>query len=190
MGRGTTKINLCEASLVFQCWTSELPILDEEGYEFGGWYYDEEFTLPANSGDKLTSNTKLYAKWTLITYSITYITNGHGDDVIVDGLLSIPDKLLKLKDENYVFEGWYLDEELTVKAETGIVMTENVTYYAKWLEASTDFSKQKESVVYNLSSGGYLDGKVEEQWLCATPASIKFEDTGIGNLPSGIKVLF
>lgn len=141
---------------------SELPILDEEGYEFGGWYYDEEFTLPANSGDKLASNTKLYAKWTLITYSITYITNGHGDDVIVDGLLSIPDKLLKLKDENYVFEGWYLDEELTVKAETGIVMTENVTYYAKWLEASTDFSKQKESVVYNLSSGGYLDGKVED----------------------------
>lgn len=150
------------ANLFVKSIPDELPILEEEGYEFGGWYYDEEFTKPVSSGDKLTADTKLYAKWTLITYSITYNTNGHGENIIVDGLLNIPNELIKLKDENYVFGGWYLDAALTVKAETGIVMTEDVIFYAKWLNESYDFSEQKESVVNNLSAGGYLDGKVED----------------------------
>ena len=139
---------------------NELPILEEEGYEFGGWYYDEEFTKIAISGDELTSDTKLYAKWTLITYSITYNTNGHGEDIIVNGLLNIPNELIKLNDDNYVFDGWYQDIALTVKALTGIKMTEDVILYAKWLDESPDFSLQKDSVKNNLSANGYLDGKI------------------------------
>ena len=38
-----------------------------DGYEFGGWYKDEECTTPWNfSTDRITEDTVLYAKWNLI----------------------------------------------------------------------------------------------------------------------------
>ena len=41
-----------------------LPILEAEGYDFGGWYLDNAFTQVAQAGDTITSDTSLYAKWT------------------------------------------------------------------------------------------------------------------------------
>lgn len=42
-----------------------LPTATKSGYEFKGWYYDEEFTRPAGSGWKKgeTGIKYLYAKW-------------------------------------------------------------------------------------------------------------------------------
>lgn len=40
-----------------------LPVLSMDGYEFGGWYYDEEYTKQALDYDTLTSDVVLYAKW-------------------------------------------------------------------------------------------------------------------------------
>ena len=139
-----------------------LPILEEEGYTFGGWYYDNEFKNKANPGDKLLTDTKLYAKWTLTTYKITYVTNGHGDDVVVEGLLVIPDELLELKDAGYTFDGWYLDSELKTRVESNVEMSSDITLYAKWLDQSNDFSTQKEEEKYNLSATGYLAGKITD----------------------------
>ena len=48
-----------------------LPSLNEEGYNFIGWYYDEELTNPVNQGDKLENNVTLYAKWEKVTFDYT-----------------------------------------------------------------------------------------------------------------------
>ncbi len=41
-----------------------LPVLEADGYEFGGWYLDETFETAAAAGTALTANVTLYAKWT------------------------------------------------------------------------------------------------------------------------------
>lgn len=42
---------------------SVLPALTKTNYVFVGWYYDAEFTLPANPSDLLSANVTLYAKF-------------------------------------------------------------------------------------------------------------------------------
>lgn len=42
--------------------------------------------------------------------------------------------------ENYVFEGWYLDKELTTVVPTDYIATENVTLYAKYVEISYEIT--------------------------------------------------
>lgn len=47
--------------------------LSATGYTFGGWYKESGCTNPWNfSTDNVTANTTLYAKWTAITYDLTY----------------------------------------------------------------------------------------------------------------------
>lgn len=36
---------------------------ERKGYTFGGWYYDQEFTRKANTGDVVEGDLVLYAKW-------------------------------------------------------------------------------------------------------------------------------
>lgn len=48
-----------------------LPILEEEGFTFEGWYYDKEFNKPAKKDDKILANTTLYAKWSVSVVTIS-----------------------------------------------------------------------------------------------------------------------
>ncbi len=48
-----------------------LPVLNESGYNFIGWFCDEEFTIPAVEGESLLGDLTLYAKWEKVTYDYT-----------------------------------------------------------------------------------------------------------------------
>ena len=56
--------------------TITLPTPTREGYIFGGWFSDANLSNSVNNNTQFTSNTTLYAKWTAITYTITYNGNG------------------------------------------------------------------------------------------------------------------
>lgn len=40
--------------------------------------------------------------------------------------------LLEVEKNGYTFEGWFLDEEFTNEFDTNIILTDNITIYAKW----------------------------------------------------------
>ena len=50
--------------------------LTAEGYIFGGWLTDSECTEAYNFDSEISGNITLYAKWTAITYGITYNLDG------------------------------------------------------------------------------------------------------------------
>ena len=53
--------------------------LSEEGYTFGGWYKETECTTPWNfNTDVLNDDVTLYAKWTEITHTVTFASDGNG----------------------------------------------------------------------------------------------------------------
>ena len=49
-----------------------LPTTTRDHYTFAGWFTDEDCTQAATAGAEINANTTLYAKWTPITYTITF----------------------------------------------------------------------------------------------------------------------
>ena len=49
-----------------------LPTTERDHYTFAGWYTDEGCTQAAKAGAEINANTTLYAKWTPITYTVTF----------------------------------------------------------------------------------------------------------------------
>ena len=81
----------------------------------------------------ILENTTVYAKWIEATYTITFNTNG--GSTIESQTLNYGDTLTQPTaptKANYSFMGWYLNEELTQKANFPITIEDNITIYAKW----------------------------------------------------------
>ena len=141
---------------------SELPVLEEEGYRFLGWYTDEELTVEAEANVDVTADVTLYAKWELITYTVTYQNNGLGVKPEDLKVAELPDELPELSADEYEFLGWFYDSEFTDPAKAGDKLAENVTLYAKWIESTY-------SVTYDVNEVGEAPaGEVDVKALPST----------------------
>ncbi len=136
------------------------------GYEFNGWYYDEGCTRECTFiytrmpfGDIV-----FYAGWTELV-SITFETNGGtpvarieghaGDDIPADVLATVV-----TEKDNYVFEGWYSDEECTQAATFTRIPQSSVTLYAKWRLVSEQEIRVT-YYTYDENSDSYTQGKTD-----------------------------
>lgn len=116
----------------------ELPIPTREGYKFAGWYKDDSY-----SGSAITSivtgtqaSQTFYAKWTPISYKITYNLNGGSNPEGAKSTYTIEDNDITLPTPTRAggsFDGWFSDSNLSQsikmipKGSTG-----DKTLYAKW----------------------------------------------------------
>ena len=111
----------------------ELPNVLRENYALDGWYYDKELTKLVDSRNfNITSDVRLYAKWSSNYHMVSFNTNGGSSCTsqnYASGRLYLP-TTTKM---NYIFNGWYYDEALTqLVDENDFNITENVTLYAGW----------------------------------------------------------
>ena len=130
------------------------------GYDFGGWYSDENFS--EYFGDTINKNSTgeldLYAKWNPINYSIEYHLSGGQNNPENIYQYNIESSDLILKDAiktGYSFEGWYLEEDHINKIEiihTGSMV--DVEIYAK-------FSLITYGINYDLDGGVFVDDFTE-----------------------------
>ena len=130
--------------------TLKAPTKDK--YDFKGWYKDAEFTtqvteIPQGS----TGNITLYAKWELVSYTITYELEGGTNAPENPASYNVETETITLKDPaklGYTFAGWYMAEDFTGVAVTGIAQgsTGNITLYAKWESVSY-------TITYELNGG-------------------------------------
>lgn len=100
---------------------------------FGGWYEDETCTKEFDFNTPITANTTLYAKWTKEIFIVTFNTNGGNNIAAVE--VEDGEKVIEPKEptkDNYVFAGWYEDEELEHEYDFNNPITTNTTIYAKW----------------------------------------------------------
>ena len=109
----------------------------KEHYTFDGWYKEVGLTTPWNfTTDTVTSNTTLYAKWTAVTFTVSFESNGGSavasmPSVMSGTTITAPTAPTR---ENYTFDGWYKEVGLTTPWNfTTDTVTVNTTLYAKWM---------------------------------------------------------
>lgn len=110
-----------------------LPTPQKEGYIFGGWYTSKDFS--GNSlGESFVPNgdMTIYAKWNIITGSVSFESNGGTRYNKVD-TAGQKVKLPTPTKEGYCFAGWYDNPEFSGEIYQGdIVPNNNITLYARW----------------------------------------------------------
>ncbi len=135
-----------------------------DGYAFDGWYSDKKFT------NRVTTITKgsigdiiLYAKWNLITYTITYELEEGVNNPSNPTSYSIESNDFALSNptkSGCYFVGWYKDSTFTEKIEKIQKGTfGNITLYARWTNqyslsvTSSDNSKGTVKIVSGTGFG-------------------------------------
>lgn len=65
-------------------------------------------------------------------YNVSFFINGYGTQPESLTDISILPELPILEEAGFIFEGWYLDEDLTTPAEAGMEVNSDITLYASW----------------------------------------------------------
>ena len=132
---GATNENPASYNVETETITLKDPV--KPGYTFGGWYKDGEFTTQVTEIIQgTTGNITLYAKWELVSYTITYELDGGTNAPENPESYNVETETITLKaptKDKYDFKGWYKDGEFTTQV-TEIIQgtTGNITFYAKW----------------------------------------------------------
>jgi uncharacterized repeat protein (TIGR02543 family) len=108
-----------------------LPNAIKEGHTFKGWFLDPLYRFKLSTLT-ITEDLTLYAKFEINTYTINFVTYSEPIDSLQVEYMAIPSLPIPTK-ENYVFEGWYLDQSLLEKYQNEAI-TESMTLYAKFVE--------------------------------------------------------
>jgi len=148
---------------------AELPTLSpfDDTTNFWGWYYDIEYTNPVQVGETVSKDTTFYAKWSTDlpdgTYKITYVNDkatapmyqSLAKDGLVTNALLLSELGVTRGIEGYVFGGWFYDSNFTQRVLLGDEVTEDKTFYAKWISLSE--IKEKAGTTQNFVGLQYSD---------------------------------
>ena len=114
---------------------NELSTPTKPHYQFAGWYVDEYFETPFTYGNNIHSDITVYAKWSPIYHTVTWVRNGGQENLVnswFDGGNIYGYGGYEGTYEGYNFAGWYYDEELTEPVSWPVVADRDYTFYAKW----------------------------------------------------------
>ncbi len=125
----------------------------KEGYQFGGWYTEENgegelITLYTLFNQPLSEDIRLsiHAHF-LEELTVSFVTGT--DEVISDAIYLEGDTVSALSPtitpEDMLFNGWFVDEECTIKWDKERELTDDVTLYAGWLTKTVTIT-----YVYNM----------------------------------------
>ncbi len=109
------------------------PTPTKEGFTFGGWYIDAEFTYKYVFNTMPKDNLKLYAEWVGIPFTLTFeLYGGTGESSIIKGYGAALTAPVPTQ-EGYTFDGWYADSAFTMEYVFETMPLRSFTIYAKWI---------------------------------------------------------
>ena len=146
--------------------TITLTDLSAVGYTFDGWYNGDTKVTQIPTGS--IGNLTLTAKWTPITYTITYTNtkDATNTNVVEYTIESEKITLTDISVDGYIFGGWYNGETKITEIASG--STGNISLTAKW--TAIDYT----ITYHNVSGASHsnLDGySADDQPVTLQPAS-------------------
>ena len=150
------------------------------GYNFAGWYSDSDYTSAITKiATGSYGNIEVFAKWEIITYTITYVINENTENTnpltytVETDLTNLADATLK----GHTFGGWYKDGSYNERVyQFGGGEMGDITLYAKftantydvWLDG-TDEASFDVSFDLNGAAGSISKQTVTETNLLSYP---------------------
>ena len=128
-----------------------------EGHIFGGWFKEAACTTAWDfSNDTVTADIILYAKWTIISYTVTFDSQGGSavDSIPADHGNKITEPAEPVL-EGCAFGGWFKEAACTTAWNFAVdTVTADITLYAKWTINSytVTFDSQGGSAIDSLSA--------------------------------------
>jgi uncharacterized repeat protein (TIGR02543 family) len=136
------------------------------GYTFGGWFTDAagtgaEWDFALNT---VKETVTLYAKWTQITYAVTFNAAGGTPAGIIQSVPygSAATRPANPTREDYAFDDWYAAMDYAAKWNFDSIVTADIILYAKWkpltlaallADIAIDAAVNSTSASYTLPSG-------------------------------------
>lgn len=110
-----------------------LPLPSIVGYEFLGWYIDENYLTAVTTITMPEGGATLYGKCQVKRFTLTFISGGDTSvtSITADYNTSIYEPTKPIK-QGFTFMGWYLEESLTTPFVFDKMPAENMTLYAGW----------------------------------------------------------
>jgi len=143
MGKGANN-EVNPISYTIETPTVKLQAPTRTGYVFDGWYYDKEFVNTATQITQGSTGTvKLYAKWEVQTFTITYMGGEYAFE-LVDPVTKTYGEAVTLKDtcytrEGYLQDGWSTEDggKRVYKFGAEYTAEEDIVLYPHWVDDPT-----------------------------------------------------
>jgi len=110
----------------------------ESGWEFEGWYTDNNFNELYTFGSTLSKDTTVYAKWEVAVnkHTVMFVTGVsdcviNAQDVVEGGKVTLPSSS-DMVSKGKKFEGWFVDSNCTATFNANTPITQSISIYAKW----------------------------------------------------------
>ncbi|MCR4822374.1 MAG: InlB B-repeat-containing protein [Treponema sp.] len=160
----------------------------KDGYTLDGWYFDPDYT-EAFSEFEVKEQDVLYAKYSqngnkVKLYKITYSNSENSNTPVqlcsnvVTKASYVTGNYITFGIEGKIFCGWYYDSSCTRPVMTGDSITEDKTFYAKWLNVSDLSVETSSSGVNFLEDNSNLARLASEGSLCKRKSNDKDPDVG------------
>ncbi len=163
------------------------------GYEFDGWYYDEDVWENEFDGTGITGDVDVWAKW-IVAHKITFVAPDADEEVepryAVSQLKNVPEAVRT----GYRFDGWYFDDETFENEFTSDTVIDGpVTVYAAWTRKHVvtleSFGGGDFDVIYTLDPIDVATlpepskkGFGFEEWCVDEKMTIPFDGTVTGDM--------
>jgi hypothetical protein len=120
----------------------ETEVIDDDYYIFDGYYTSEDLDEEFEDGTVLEENIVLYYRWRTPMIKITYQEVGDVElekDIVDEEIAKdTPIDVVELEDPTYTFDGYYLDEDLTIPYEGQKLSSDTTLYYSWKLDEDID----------------------------------------------------
>ena len=146
-----------------------------QGYTFDGWFVDRNYTQAYTFTTMPEASITLFAKWTALTFSVTFVTNGGNEIASIsrdtDQSLSLPSAPTRT---GHTFDGWYTNEALTNRFTATKMPPNNLTLYAKWITnvLTLTYTVEDDTVTQEVLFGSTLSS------ILPTPSKYQYEFLG------------
>lgn len=135
-GHGKTKVNFVRVG-AGETITKTVDPSADIGYQFGGWFTEDSILFEFET-TPITKSIILYAHWTPVDYTITYMLEDGTNDSENPETYNIETPTFEFAAptrEGYTFEKWYYDENFSSPATqiTQGTTSGPKTLYAKWI---------------------------------------------------------
>ncbi len=133
---------------------ADLDEMSKEGFDFAGWYADEDLTVKHTFPVVVNADVAFYAKFTVQGYKVYYYVDGAEYDYDAYEFGAAPVLRDALVKEGYTFSGWKdADGNDAVLPES--MPAHDITVYGTW-------TVNKYPVTFNAGNGAFADGSKEK----------------------------